>query len=389
VKILLLQDQVYLPSLGGGNKSNRLLLEDLASQGHECMAFCPALTTRAGPTNYTDLVIETAKRGVQVRLSADGCYSYTYRGVRVELTRLRAKRDIRDRARDTVHRFEPDWILVSDDKRRILLEAAIKSDPSRVVQVIQTVVHLPFGPLSHRISPRQASFMGQARKLVVISDFARQYIKDHGQLDSVISYLPVYGHGPYDNLGNFARGHLTMINPCVEKGVDIFLRIASKLPDLPFAAVPTWGTDDGVTRSLVSCPNMEIIPPEDDLDRILASTRVLLAPSVWFETFGYIVVESMLRGIPVVASDIGGLPESKLGVDYLIPVKPAIRSNNGFLCPPQDISPWLSALTQLLSDRDVYDHCSAQSRTAASKFLDKTRANSLIHLLLSLNAAED
>ena len=38
-------------------------------------------------------------------------------------------------------------------------------------------------------------------------------------------------------------------------------------------------------------------------------------PSLW-QAFGRIVVEAM-HGIPVIASDAGGLAEAKLGVDYL------------------------------------------------------------------------
>ena len=43
-------------------------------------------------------------------------------------------------------------------------------------------------------------------------------------------------------------------------------------------------------------------------------------PSLWYEGFGLIVMESMLRGIPVVASDSGGLVEAKHGTGYVIPV---------------------------------------------------------------------
>ena len=35
-----------------------------------------------------------------------------------------------------------------------------------------------------------------------------------------------------------------------------------------------------------------------------------------------IVVEAMLRGVPVIASNTGGLPEAKLGVPYVLPVTP-------------------------------------------------------------------
>jgi glycosyltransferase involved in cell wall biosynthesis len=43
-------------------------------------------------------------------------------------------------------------------------------------------------------------------------------------------------------------------------------------------------------------------------------------PSLWQEAFSITVVEAMLRGIPVLASNIGGLPEAKLGTDFLLPV---------------------------------------------------------------------
>jgi glycosyltransferase involved in cell wall biosynthesis len=384
VKVLLLQDQVYLPSLGGGNKSNRLLLEELASLDHECLAFCPAFTSRAGPTTHADLVFEMKNRGVEIRSSGNSCYRYACNRVSVEALVSLANDAVRTHIRHLIDRFDPDWILVSDDKNRVLLECAIDASPSKTIQIVQTVVHLPFGPLSNRKSNRQATLMGQARKIIVISDFVGKYLKQYGKLDPVIAHLPVYGAGPFPNLGNFTHGYLTMINPCIEKGLDIFLELASRFPQFQFAAVPTWGADDYVISLLNARSNIRVIPPADSVDPIFEQTRVLLVPSVWHETFGYIVVEAMLRGIPVLASNIGGLPEAKLGVDYLLPVIPAVRQNGRFVCPMQDVGPWVHALSELLSDDDVYTRCSTESRAAAQDFLSKTRASSFAKMLLSM-----
>ncbi|MDH3468883.1 MAG: glycosyltransferase [Gammaproteobacteria bacterium] len=384
MKVLLLQDQVHLPSLGGGNKSTRLLLEDLASRGHECLAICPALTSRAGPTSYAELVIEMSKRGVDIRSNSETCFFYSHNDVDVEALSERSPTMLKKHVHDTIRRFRPDLILVSDDKRRILLDCAIQYAPSQVIQIVQTVIHLPFGPLSHHTSARQTKLMGRARRIFVISDFVRHYIKTYSKLESTVVSLPVYGPGPFNNLGRFSHGYLTLINPCVEKGLDIFLQLASRLPDSKFAVVPSWGTDDNVIRSLVSRPNIFIIPPADDLNEVWEQTSILTVPSIWFETFGYVVVEAMLRGIPVVASDIGGLPEAKLGVDYLVPVSPAVRRKGKFYNPGQDVEPWLRVLGELLSNKSAYDHCSSRSQEAASQFLRRSRLDSFSSMLESL-----
>jgi hypothetical protein len=63
----------------------------------------------------------------------------------------------------------------------------------------------------------------------------------------------------------------------------------------------------------------------------------------------------MLRGIPVLASDFGGLPEAKLGVPYLLPVRPIERYREDLdgrgipvpEVPAQDAAPWEEARRKL------------------------------------------
>jgi len=367
MRLLLLQDQVYLPSLGGGNKATRLLIESLAELGHDCAVVSPALTTRAGPTNPDELRAEMRGRNVELREPRPDLFAYQHKGVSIDAMVFADAAAATAHMQERIEAFDPDWVLVSDDKGRSLLELATGAG-RRAAMIVQTAVHLPFGPLSTGVDPEQERRMRDAGRLVVISKFLQDYLTRHAGLDSDCVSLPVFGPGPFPAVGRHDRGAVTMINPCVEKGLPIFLELAAAHPSVEFAAVPTWGADAAVLNELAAVPNIEILEPADDIGPILERTRILLAPSLWPESFGYVVVEAMLRGIPVLASDIGGLPEAKLGVDYLLPVTPARHHAGVCVSPRQDVGPWNAALDELLASRSAYERCARESRDAALRF---------------------
>jgi glycosyltransferase involved in cell wall biosynthesis len=385
MKILLLQDEIYLPSLGGGTKANRMLLESLAREGHECAVISPALTRSPdGPGNLADFRAEMARRQIEIRTDGPDHFHYRYRDVEVDAITSSQDDALGRLVNQRIEQFHPDWVIVGDDKRRYFLDSALQTVPDRVVMMLQTIVQLPFGPLAVRENAKQMGLMRQARAIFVISEFQRRYICEHGGLDARIIRLPVYGDGPFPVLGRFDRGFVTMINPCDLKGAPIFVELAKRFPTLEFAAVPTWGANEETLRRLRELPNVRPLKPSDDIEEILRQTRILVVPSLWPETFGYVVPEAMLRGIPVLASDIGGLPEAKLGVDYLLPVAPAQRHNGSYVAPPQDIGPWADALFALLGEARTYERISRESREAATKHVAGISASTIASTFAAL-----
>ena len=102
-----------------------------------------------------------------------------------------------------------------------------------------------------------------------------------------------------------------------------------------------------------------------ELDNILSRAWVQVVPSVWAEPFGITVVEAMMRGTAVVASDSGG------------PREIIENGKSGFLVPPGDVDALAEKLLLLLSDRNLSETLGragrniSESRFSEELFLGK------------------
>ncbi len=342
MRILLAQNAPYF-SHGGGDISNRLLMEALAARGHTCRA----VAVGEGPRSE-------------------------YAGVDVNLF---PRANLRSCFAVQVREFRPDVILTStDDPAQILLEVALRAETARVVYLVRATLAVPFGPDAAFPSEVQTARIRSAGRVVGVSRYVAGYIRRHAGIDAVHVPISLLEPGPTPPaLGCFENEFILLVNPCAVKGISIFLALADAFSGTSFAAVPTWGTTARDRADLQARPNIRLLEPVDDINLLLGRTRVLLVPSLWAEARSRIILEAMLRGVPVIAADVGGIPEAKMGVPYLLPVDPIARYAPQLdermvpipEVPPQDIAPWSEALARLLRDRPHYEEISRASRAAA------------------------
>jgi glycosyltransferase involved in cell wall biosynthesis len=373
MKLLLTMNLPYFPAHGGANKANRYLAEGFAALDHEVEVVAPALGVPSDLT-VNQLVERLRAEGASVHREADAV-AFQLKNVTVHAITDPGR--MRAHLVDRLKAWQPDWALVSSEEpTQNLLNAAVESYAGRVVYLAHTPTFLPFGPQSFYPSTTRTQLLERANGIVAVSKFMDRYIREHSRLDPSTMYLPVFGPGPFPVLGRFDNPYVTMINPCRLKGIDIFAGLARSMPAIAFAAVPTWGTTPSDRALLEAIPNVTLLEPSADINQIFEQTRVVLMPSLWQECFGLTVVEAMLRGIPTIASDVGGLPEAKLGTGFLIPVNPIESFSNELDentipksgAPENDIGPWRDALQTLLAGRDTYDDHAAIARDRALRF---------------------
>lgn len=142
------------------------------------------------------------------------------------------------------------------------------------------------------------------------------------------------------------RRNATFVGPVRRKGVETAFALAQRRPDVPFRFVESWPLSRRELRRLArrarALGNVELRRSTGDMRGVYRDAKLLLVPSVWEEAWGRVVTEAQLSGIPVLASDRGGLPES---------VGPG-----GILVPADaDLADWEKALSALWDDEDHYD----------------------------------
>ena len=182
--------------------------------------------------------------------------------------------------------------------------------------------------------------------------------------------------------------YVTFINPAFEKGLGIFAKLVKacekELPDQRFLVVNSRGNFaenvqylhvKGDKKSHPFTPkdfaSVDMTPNTQNMKSIYRETKVLLAPSLWWESWGRVATEAVFNNIPVLSSTSGGLSEAFAGAGIALPAPEHCLQD--FLSIPDDeeIKPWVEALKRLLNE-DWSEACAkAQATLDIEKGIDR------------------
>jgi Glycosyl transferases group 1/Glycosyltransferase like family len=116
------------------------------------------------------------------------------------------------------------------------------------------------------------------------------------------------------------------------------------------------------------CGSIRFMPNTSDPRRFWGVTKIALMPSLCSENQPLVVVEAMINGIPVIASDRGGTPETLGGCGLALPLPARLTPMTHILPTPEEVQPWVEAIISLWDDRALYEEESGKARNEALRW---------------------
>ena len=215
----------------------------------------------------------------------------------------------------------------------------------------------------HLASPRwirlEKEIYQKARMNLVMSRFIRtSLIEDYECEPDQIAIVGAASNmpEPREPLQNDGYGNKTILFVGIDwarKGGPLLLEAFKKVQ----AAVPDARLIIAGASPEVAMPNVEVVGrvPLEEVSRLLQRAAVATLPS-FREPQGVIVIEAQLHGLPVVASDIGALPEM------------VADGRTGKIVPVGDRDALAAALTELITNPALCRSYGEAGRARAREF---------------------
>lgn len=214
--------------------------------------------------------------------------------------------------------------------------------------------------------------------VTAVSDYLRQQTYDHFDVSNGIEVIPNFidterffrqdkEHFKQALCPNGEKVivHVSNFRPVKNTGqvVEVFHRLKNGTSNVKLLLIgdgPDRVPTERKARELGVYNDVRFLGKQDPVEEILSIADVFLMPS-GSETFGLAALEAMACEVPVVATDVGGLPE--LIVD----------DETGFLCPKDDVDAFTERTRQLLTNEDLHARMSRAARTRAVETFDIDR----------------
>jgi glycosyltransferase involved in cell wall biosynthesis len=188
---------------------------------------------------------------------------------------------------------------------------------------------------------------------IALTEFSRRQFVAGGLPEAKITVKPNSvsdpGNGAHHEQFLLFAGRLTK-----EKGVHVLLEAASReLLPLPLKIVGT-GPLAAEAAELRAAGKLEWLEQcsREEVLRLMKSAIGLLFPSLWFEGMPMVLVEALATGLPVIASDLGSMPEM-------------IRhGETGMLFEPGNVGQMVGCAARLVSDNLLRENIQQSARAS-------------------------
>ncbi|WP_433783428.1 glycosyltransferase family 4 protein [Actinomycetospora sp. CA-101289] len=210
---------------------------------------------------------------------------------------------------------------------------------------LAVLVHLPLGEESPDLDAREGEVLRAAHAVLVTSPWAAGRLREKHGVDAIVA-PPGVDPAPLAPGTDGAHRLLCLGAVTPTKGQDLLVDALAALPHHSWTLDLVGPTDRdpafvAALRTAIArdglAGRVHLHGPRHgaDLAAIWRATDLLVAPSRT-ETYGMVVTEALARGIPVLASSAGGLPET--------------LANGGVLTPAEDVPALVASLDRWFAE---------------------------------------
>lgn len=159
---------------------------------------------------------------------------------------------------------------------------------------------------------RRGDFRRNVDVFAVLTRFQRTKLADSGFPDDRMLVMPNMAPAPASQpaMDAASGSYVAYIGrTSTEKGLAVLVEASRQCPGVEFRAAGSWS--EGTEVPFAAPANLQFCGemPHEQIADFIAGSRAVVFPSLCYEAFPVAVVEAMMGGRPVLASNTGGLAE--------------------------------------------------------------------------------